>query len=117
MGLGFTEDTTLSNQQYAELLQSMGYLVGDENGNLNVGSTITRAEFCTLYNRIINRQNAVLEDKDGNAITAETYGFTDMTDSTIWYYADMVRATSAYKDGFVDLELRGIRNVLDDYAG
>ena len=117
LGLGFTEDTTLSNQQYAELLQSLGYLVGDENGNLNAGSFITRAEFCTLYNRIIGRQNAVLEDKDGNVITAETYGFTDMTDSSVWYYADMVRATSAYKDGFVDLDLRGIRNVLDDYAG
>jgi len=117
LGLGFTEDTTLSNQQYAELLQSLGYLVGDENGNLNAGSFITRAEFCTLYNRIIGRQNAVLEDKDGNVITAETYGFTDMTDSSVWYYADMVRATSAYKDGFVDIELRGIRNVLDDYAG
>lgn len=117
LGLGFTTNTSLSNDEYALLLYELGYLVGDENGNLNAGSNITRAEFCTLYNRIIGRQDAILEDKDGNAITAETYGFTDMPDSTIWYYADMIRATSAYKDGYVDIELRGIRNVLDDYAG
>lgn len=117
LGLEFTEDTTLSNQAYAELLFELGYLVGDDDGNLNADSLITRAEFCTLYNRIIGRSNALLEDKNGNEITAETYGFTDLSKDK-WYYVDMVRATSAYdENGFVDISLRGIRNDLDDFNG
>lgn len=117
IGLGFVEDTTLSNAEYADFLYSAGYIQGDENGNLNVDSFITRAEFCTMYNRIIGREMALLETKAGEAITAETYGFTDL-DSEKWYYEAMVRATSAYDDeGYVDLALRGIRNDLDDYNG
>lgn len=117
VGLGFVEDTTLSNAEYADFLYSAGYIQGDENGNLNVDSFITRAEFCTMYNRIIGREMALLETKAGEAITAETYGFTDL-DSEKWYYEAMVRATSAYDDeGYVDLALRGIRNDLDDYNG
>ena len=116
LGLGFTEDTTLSNDAYANLLFELGYIQGDETGDLNVGGTITRAEFCTMYNRIIGRENALLIDAEGNEITAETYGFTDLTPG-IWYYKAMLRATSAYdEDGFVDIAKRGIRNDLDDYG-
>ena len=118
LGLGFTDNTTLSNDEYAQLLQSAGFIIGDENGDLNVGGFITRAELCTLYNRIIGRENALLEDAEGNEITAETYGFTDMTDTEAWFYDIMVRATSAYdENGFIDINLRGIRNELDDYNG
>lgn len=117
LGLGFTEDTTLTNAEYANLLFELGYIIGDENGNLDVNGAITRAQFCTMYNRIIGRENALLIDAEGNEITAETYGFTDLNDPEAWYYKAMVRATSAYDDaGFVDLSLRGIRNDLDDYG-
>ena len=116
LGLGFTTDTTLSNAEYANLLYELEYIQGDENGDLNVGGTITRAEFCTMYNSIIGRENALLIEVDGDEITAETYGFADL-DSEKWYYKTMLRATSAYDDnGFVDIEKRGIRNVLDDYG-
>ena len=118
LGLGFVEDTTLAEQQYADFLYNAGYIQGDGSGDLKVADQITRAEFCTMYNRIIGRENALLIDADGNQITAETYGFTDMTDPSVWYYDNMVRATSAYDlNGYVSIELRGIRNVLDDYAG
>ena len=116
LGLGFTSDTTLSHAGYANLLYELGYIVGDGSGNLDVESTITRAEFCTMYNRIIGRENALLVDGDGNEITAETYGFTDLN-SGKWYYEAMLRATSAYDDdGYVDVAKRGIRNNLDDYG-
>ena len=116
LGLGFTSDTTLSHAGYANLLYELGYIVGDGSGNLDVESTITRAEFCTMYNRIIGRENALLVDSDGNDITAETYGFTDLK-SVKWYYEAMLRATSAYNDdGYVDIAKRGIRNNLDDYG-
>ena len=117
LGLGFVEDTTLTNQQYADFLYNAGYIIGDGSGDLKVDDLITRAEFCTMYNRIIGRENALLIDTDGNPVTAETYGFTDMTDKSVWYYENMVRATSAYEGEYVSIEKRGIRNVLDDYAG
>jgi uncharacterized repeat protein (TIGR02543 family) len=116
LGLGLTSDTTLSYAAYANLLYELGYIVGDGSGNLDVESTITRAEFCTMYNRIIGRENALLVDNNGKDITAETYGFKDL-DSDEWYYEAMLRATSAYSDeGYVDIAKRGIRNNLDDYG-
>ncbi|MBR5535218.1 MAG: InlB B-repeat-containing protein [Clostridia bacterium] len=117
LGLGFVTDTELSNQEYADFLFNAGYIQGDGSGDLKVADLITRAEFCTMYNRIIGRADALLIDTDGNEVTAETYGFTDMTDKEVWYYDNMVRATSAYEGEYVSISKRGIRNVLDDYAG
>ena len=110
LGLGFTDDTTLSFDEYGEILVGYGYIIGSTgNGDLDSGSYMTRAEFCTMYNRIIGRANALLVDANGNQITAETYGFTDL-DPDDWYYEDMLRATSAYdENGFVDLGKRGTR--------
>ena len=115
LGFDFTDETDLSYGDYALILYNAGYIQGDENGNLNIWDLITRAEFCTIYNKIIGRDNAMLVTKDGTEITAETYGFTDLDESK-WYYETMLRATSAYDDdGYVDISLRNQRNVLDDY--
>lgn len=115
LGLGFSEKTNLSYENYAAILQKAGYIQGDENGDLNIWKPITRAEFCTIYNHIIGRDKAMLVTANGVKITAETYGFNDLKESS-WYYETMLRATSAYDDnGYVDLELRNQRNVLDDY--
>ncbi len=115
LGLDFTDKTNLSYDDYASILYNAGYIQGDENGNLNIWNLITRAEFCTIYNKIIGRENAKLVTADGIEITPETYGFTDLDESK-WYYETMLRATSAYDDeGYVDIELRNHRNVLDDY--
>ncbi|MCR5352923.1 MAG: S-layer homology domain-containing protein, partial [Clostridiales bacterium] len=91
-----------------------GFVQGDENGNINIYNNITRAEFCKIYNMMIGRDQCSLEDADGNVITPETYGFTDF-DSSDWYYEIMLKATSAYTNGKVDLSKRAIRNVVDDY--
>lgn len=118
LGLSFTENADMAYDDYAALLYNAGYVEGDENGNLNIDSNITRAEFCTIYNRIIGRDGEGLVTADGAEVTAETYGFKDMTDPEIWYYDTMIKATSSYdEDGYVDLELREDRNALDDYNG
>lgn len=115
LGLDFSSYADLSYEDYANLLYQSGYIQGDENGNLLIDNLITRAEFCTIYNRVIGRENAKLETADGTKITAETYGFTDLEESK-WYYEIMLRATSAYdKNGYVDLDHRNERNALDDW--
>lgn len=115
LGLGFSENTGLSYEDYAAILQKAGYIQGDENGDLNIQKLITRAEFCTIYNRIIGRDNAKLVTADGVEITPETYGFSDLQENK-WYYETMLRATSSYDDdGYVDIALRNQRNILDDY--
>lgn len=115
LGLNFIDNTELSYDEYASILYNAGYIKGDENGNLNVDKFITRAEFCSMYNTIIGRENALLITADGEEITADTYGITDL-DEGAWYYDVMLKATSAYdNDGYVDIELRNHRNILDDY--
>lgn len=115
VGLGFTDNSDLSYEEYALALKEAGYVEGDENGDLNIEDLITRAEFCAIYNRIIGRDGALLETADGTAVTAATYNFTDLNDGQ-WYYETMLRATSAYDDdGYVDIALRAVRNNLDDY--
>lgn len=115
LGLGLSVKSNLSYRDYASILYNEGYVLGNGAGDLQIDKLITRAEFCTIYNRIIGRDNALLETADGEAVTADTYGFTDL-DSDKWYYDIMLRATSAYdENGFVDLSLRNRRNDLDDY--
>ena len=97
-------------------LKNAGIINGYEDGSFRPYGNLTRAEFCTMYNRILGREGAVLIDAEGKEITAETYGFTDL-DAEKWYYKDMLRATSAYdENGCVDVAKRGIRNNLDDYG-
>ncbi len=116
VALGFTDDVTLPLESYAAILVDAGYVQGDENGNLNLGDEIRRAEFCKIYNMIIERDAMGLTMADGSTVTAETYGFVDLF-ADQWYYEIMLKATSAYDDaGNVDLDLRALRNVIDDYA-
>ncbi len=115
LGLGFADDNGLSVDEYAQILFDAKYIIGDENGNLNLDKAFSRAEFCTVFNRIIGREKASLKTADGVIVSAETYGFEDLIESE-WYYDAMLKATSAYdSDGYVDLELRGQRNDLDDF--
>ncbi len=115
LSFDFTNDTELSYEDYARILFDEGFINGDGNGNLNIGDQITRAEFCSIYNKIIGRDKAELVTADGTKITAATYGFTDL-DENDWYYETMLKATSSYDDdGYVDIALRNRRNVLDDY--
>lgn len=63
-------------EPYAQQLVDWGVMRGDVNGNLNLGSAITRAEFVTLINR---------------AYGYDVLGSTPFTDvySRDWYYEDI----------------------------
>lgn len=116
LGLGFTTDDTLTVSDYGNILKDAGAIEGYEDGSLRLEDILTRAQFCTMYNRVIGRDKKSLLTADGEKITAATYGFTDLEEDK-WYYEDVLKATSAYdEDGNVDLAKRGVRNSLDDYV-
>lgn len=117
LGLGYTKDHKLTNEQYGLILKDAHVIEGYDDGSLGLKDNITRAQFCKMYNIIIGRSNSLLETASGEKITAETYGFKDLEPGT-WYYDTVLRATSAYDDdGYVDIAKRAVRNNLDDYDG
>lgn len=111
LGLGFTTDTNLSFSEYATILRNSGYLADDGR----VTAKIQRWEFCQLFNAILGRSNYCLDgffDVNGNEVTAETYGYTDLKPSDS-YYRIMMIATSTFTNGKIDLEKRIARNTYD----
>ena len=118
LGLGFTEDETLTYEEYALILNDSKIngtriIVGYDDYNLGLGDKLLRAQFCTMFNRILGRAEAKLETKSRETITAETYGFQDLPEK--WYYEDVLRATSSYdEEGYVDMSKRKSKFELDD---
>ena len=111
LGLGFTDDASLNYSEYAVILRNSGYLTDDGR----VTAKIQRWEFCQLFNAILGRSNYCLKgfyDVNGNEVTAETYGYTDLSDSDD-YYRIMMIATSTFTGEKIDLEKRMDRNTYD----
>ena len=114
LGLEFTTDTSLDYSEYAKILHNSGYLTNDGR----VTATITRWEFCELFNAILGRSEYCTDgyyDTKGNEVTAETYGYTDLMSSDP-YYRTMMIATSTFTGEKIDLEKRARRNPLDEYG-
>ena len=111
LGLGFTTDTELSFSEYALILRNSGYLEDDGR----VTARIQRWEFCQLFNAILGRSNYCLDgfyDVNGNEVTADTYGYTDLSPEDD-YYRIMMIATSTFTGGKIDLNKRIDRNTYD----
>jgi hypothetical protein len=104
-------------KQYIEIMNAYGYMQGISDTEFEPDRVMTRAEFCSMFNQIIGRDDALLESADGTQVTPELYYFVDLEDDA-WYTPVMLRATSAYDDnGYVDIDTRlsNIRNTLDNY--
>ena len=127
LNLNLSEETPFEDveghkyQEYIEKVYRYGYMNGMGNGKFAPDRIMTRAEFCSLFNNIIDRNSCDLIAIDENGeefeVTAETYYFVDMRPSH-WAYEICLKASSAYDaDGFVDLvtRLANIRNILDRY--
>ena len=111
LGLGFTNDATLNYSEYATILRNSGYLTDDGR----VTAKIQRWEFCQLFNAILGRSDYCLDgfyDVNGKEVTAETYGYTDLSASDD-YYRIMMIATSTFTGEKIDLEKRMDRNTYD----
>ena len=109
-------DVARSNRFYPYItaLANEGLLVGNGDGTYSPDAYMTRAEYVTIFNRILGRDDRYdyTTDVDGNPVECQ---FADM-DSSAWYYADMMRATNAFTNFKVDFANRAERNVLDDYT-
>jgi hypothetical protein len=104
-------------KQYILTMYALGYMQGESDTEFAPDKIMTRAEFCSMFNHIIGRENALLEAADGTQVTPQLYYFVDLPD-TAWYTPVMLRATSAYdSDGYADIDTRlsNIRNILDNY--
>jgi hypothetical protein len=113
----FTDIENSPYKKYIEIMNAYGYMQGLSTTEFDPDRFMTRAEFCSMFNRIIGREDALLEAADGTQVTPELYYFVDLP-SDAWYTPVMLRATSAYdKDGYVDVDTRlaNIRNTLDRY--
>lgn len=103
-------------KSYIEIMAAHGYMQGMSATEFQPDKVMTRAEFCSMFNHIIGRENAKLESADGIQVTPELYSIVDLDGH--WAKDVMLRATSAYNaDGYVDVETRlaNIRNELDKY--
>jgi hypothetical protein len=104
-------------KKYIEIMDAYGYMQGESDTEFAPDKIMTRAEFCSMFNHVIGREDALLEAADGTVVTPQLYYFTDLPDDA-WYTPVMLRATSAYdKDGYVDIDTRlaNIRNTVDKY--
>lgn len=123
LSLTDTKETTFADiadspyKAYIEIMNAYGYMQGLDAETFEPDRVMTRAEFCSMFNQIIGRENASLTAADGTVVTPATYYFTDLHDDE-WYTPVMLRATSAYdENGNVDIDTRlaNIRNKLDHY--
>ena len=123
LNLSDTTETTFEDiadsayKPYIEIMNAYGYMNGLDDKTFQPDRYMTRAEFCSMFNQIIDRQDALLEAADGTKVIPETYYFTDIFDGE-WYTPVILRATSAYdENGYVDIETRlsNIRNRLDNF--
>ncbi len=124
-GLNLTETTDadfsdIAGNQYEEYIKIMnayGYMQGMDDGTFQPDKVMTRAEFCSMFNQIIGRDEMGLTAQDGTEVTPELYSIVDLDDGA-WYVDVMMKATSAYdENGYIDVETRlsNIRNILDNY--
>lgn len=68
-----------------------GYFFGDENGNFRPAAKMTRAEFMTFMNRVLER----LPERQSDLLPGMRT-FPDNTDKSDWYYLDVQEATNAH---------------------
>lgn len=124
-GLNLTDTTETSfadienspYKQYIEIMNAYGYMNGDSETEFAPDRIMNRAEFCSMFNNIIGRNDMGLEAQDGTTVTPATYYLVDLPEGE-WYTDIMLKATSAYdSDGYVDIDTRlsNIRNKLDHY--
>lgn len=111
------EDIDPGNPYYHDIAKLVytGYLQGVSDTQIAPYLAMNRAEFVTMFNRIIGRDQYGMVTIDQTEIMPEDYGIRDLSGRE-WYYEDLMKATSSYNDDMlIDISLREHRNNLDKY--
>ena len=90
------DDITVSNPyyNYIKALSDIGILQGYDN-KIEPDKEMTRAEFIAMVNRMIGR------DEKYNIVNSMN-PYSDLTDTDVWYYEDVMRASFGYFDDPID---------------
>lgn len=113
----FTDKDEYFCQKYYRYIKAMvdyGYYTGHGDGTIRANDSMTRAEFVTMFNRILGRT-------ENNGYTLENLQeavenpnvFIDDLDDTHWAYLDLLNAAYSFTDGKVDLSKTIDRTSLD----
>jgi len=70
------------------LVAELGWVQGDQSGNFNPSANITRAEFATVVNRMLNRTTTDID-------TANMKTWIDNADTSAWFYWAMQIASNS----------------------
>ena len=102
---GFADDGAISGwaRGYIAAMREAGYVLGDRNGNLRPGASITRAEVIVTLDRMagfVNRDGIYSGDHEGNLIVnARDVTLKDMTVGGDLIVADGVAEGDVYLEG------------------
>ncbi len=77
-------------EKYIASAAEKGWVSGYKNGTFRPNKLITRAEFITLVNHVLNRR---VYTKD---ILKGSVEFSDLKDTSLWFYNDIKIATNSY---------------------
>ena len=87
-------------RKYVDVSVNYGWVLGFKDGTFRPEAKITRAEVATIINRMMSR-SADVGYVDRNFQNLRQ--FTDLQDSSVWYFYAMVEASNrhdyAFKDG------------------
>jgi|LSQX01.3.fsa_nt_gb hypothetical protein len=87
-------DDLPENSRYYEYIKALvdeGVMIGDGSNTIRPNALITRAEFVTMFNRIIGR------DSDRYCISAQESLYPDLNEGH-WAYNDIMRASFGFSD-------------------
>lgn len=116
----FTDISGTEFEQYINIMTSNGYMQGNGDGTFRPEDSMTRAEFCSMFNNVTGRANYELIDTEGSLVTPDTYYIVDLDTAASWQVEAMMLGTSAFTDDKkVDVltRIENIRNKLDDFEG
>ncbi len=100
--------------RYIKAMVDYGYYTGHNDGTIRAEDSMTRAEFVTMFNRIIGRTEEngyTLENLC--EVVPEPNMYTDDLYESHWAYLDILNASYSFTDGKVDLSKKLDRTALD----
>jgi len=79
-------------EEFITLAAGLGWVVGYEDGSFKPDQLITRAEFFTLANRVLER----IPEGAGDLLADEMTNWSDNSDEGAWYYVAVQEASNSH---------------------